>query len=139
MVIEVHTVPTVANSTILATYRFAGNSPRNQTISLFIRRLFDNINELTKEPRHPKWKGINVAATVPGWVRHEAAQKWIDENITARRAPTRSGPNRNLAATNSNQEEFFAQLRDLPEDQQKELLQQFLEFMRQNKIDQASR
>ena len=29
---------------------------------------------------HPKWKEVNLAANVPGWIRFQAAQEWLDRN-----------------------------------------------------------
>jgi uncharacterized protein len=33
---------------------------------------------LQKPPRHPKWREVNIAATLPGWTRFVAAQQWLD-------------------------------------------------------------
>jgi hypothetical protein len=34
-----------------------------------VERLFANWEKFQSPPRHPKWKEVNLAATVPGWTR----------------------------------------------------------------------
>jgi hypothetical protein len=29
-------------------------------------------------PRHPKWRDVNLAATVPGWTRHSLAEQMLE-------------------------------------------------------------
>lgn len=71
-------IPTVANATILACYNFPETTERYQSIAKFTTKLFDNIDKFRDGPRHPKWKEVNLAAEVPGWIRFKAAQDWID-------------------------------------------------------------
>jgi TRAP-type uncharacterized transport system substrate-binding protein len=72
--------PTVANATILATYNFPEQTERYQSLAKFTQKLFDNIDKFRDGPRHPKWKEVNIAAEVPGWIRFKPAQEWIDAN-----------------------------------------------------------
>jgi uncharacterized protein len=75
-------IPTIANSIVLAVYAWPENTERYRRIANFVNRFFNNIDKLMLEPRDPKWRSINLAAQVPGWIRFKAAQEWIDANAT---------------------------------------------------------
>jgi TRAP transporter TAXI family solute receptor len=75
-------VSTIANASILATYAWPENTDRYRKVANFVNKFFDNIQKFMFEPRHPKWREINLAAEVPGWVRFKAAQQWLDNHKT---------------------------------------------------------
>jgi TRAP-type uncharacterized transport system substrate-binding protein len=54
------------------------NADRYRRIQRFVEIFFPKIDEFRKPPRHQKWREVNIAATLPGWPRFEAAQAWID-------------------------------------------------------------
>ena len=72
------TVSTVASGIMLAVYNWPEGSERYQKLEAFTRKFFDNIDKFRDESRHPKWKEINLAADVPGWVRFKPAQMWLE-------------------------------------------------------------
>ena len=72
-------VPTVAGAMLLAVYNWAPNTERYQRVTNFINELFTNIDKFSTPGHHPKWKEINLAATVPGWTRFQPAQDWLDK------------------------------------------------------------
>jgi uncharacterized protein len=43
-------------------------------------RLFSKIGEFQKPPRHPKWREVNLASTLPAWTRFEPAEIWLNLN-----------------------------------------------------------
>ena len=49
----------------------------------FVDELFDRIDRLQSPGYDPKWKDVNPAARVPGLVRFQAAQEWLDRNANA--------------------------------------------------------
>lgn len=73
-------VPTVASSVVLAVYAWPEDSDDYQRVANFVKVFFDNIGRFSDPSRHPKWREINLAATVPGWVRFKPAQQWLDAN-----------------------------------------------------------
>lgn len=79
---EGQTVSTVASGIVLAVYNWPENTERYQKLDLFVRKFFDNIDKFRDDSRHPKWKDINLAAEVPGWVRFKPAQVWLDARKT---------------------------------------------------------
>jgi uncharacterized protein len=77
---EGETVPTVASSVVLAAYAWPEDSDDYQRVADFVKVFFDNIGQFQDPSRHPKWREINLAATVPGWIRFKPAQEWLDSN-----------------------------------------------------------
>jgi uncharacterized protein len=82
LIAEGQTVPTIANATVLATYAWPENSDRYRKVANFVKKFFDNIDKFMVEPRHPKWREINLAATVPGWQRFKPAEEWLNLHKT---------------------------------------------------------
>jgi uncharacterized protein len=77
---EGQVVPTVAGSVVLAAYTWPENTDGYRRIANFVRLFFDNIDRFSDPSRHPKWREVNLAATVPGWTRFRAAQEWLDSH-----------------------------------------------------------
>lgn len=73
-------VPTLAGSIVLAVYNWPEGSDRYEKTANFVRKFFDNFDRFLDPARHPKWRDVNLAATVPGWTRFKAAQEWLDAN-----------------------------------------------------------
>jgi TRAP-type uncharacterized transport system substrate-binding protein len=69
-------VETVAVSVVLITYDWARDD-RRRPVDKFVQALFENIDKLKKPPHHPKWREVDLAATLPGWKRYEAAKNWL--------------------------------------------------------------
>ncbi len=61
----------------------SGDNDRRQRIEKFVEAFFTRINDFKKPPRHPKWREVNLAASLPGWTRFEAAQNWLDRQRVA--------------------------------------------------------
>jgi len=47
-------------------------------VEKFVAAFFPRIVDFQKPPRHVKWREVNLAATLAGWKRFEAAQSWLD-------------------------------------------------------------
>lgn len=73
-------VDTIAVSCVLIAYNWEKDTDRYQRISRFVEAFFPRIAEFQKPPRHPKWKEANLAAVLPGWKRHGAAEEWLAKN-----------------------------------------------------------
>jgi len=71
-------IPTIAVSTALVSYNWPGGSNRYQRVARFTDHLFSRIDKLQVAGFDPKWKTINLGATVPGLARYPAAQEWLD-------------------------------------------------------------
>lgn len=71
-------VTTIAVPTVLVAFNWPVKSNRFQRVARFVDRLFSRIEMLQEPGFDPKWKSINLAATVPGLARFPAAQSWLD-------------------------------------------------------------
>ena len=56
------------------------NQDRYSRVQRFVEAFFPKIAEFQKPPRHVKWREVNLAATLPGWKRFDAAQAWLDQH-----------------------------------------------------------
>ena len=59
-------VSTIAVPTALVAFNWPAKSNRSQRVARFVDHLFSRIDRLQAPGFDPKWKSINLAATVPG-------------------------------------------------------------------------
>src|SRR5438046_7790596 len=78
-------VSTIAVPTVLVAYNWQPQTNRYQRVARFVDFLFTRIDKLQAAGFDPKWKSINLAATVPGLDRFAAAQEWLDRQAGAAR------------------------------------------------------
>ena len=62
------TVETIAVGAVLAVYNHQ-NADRRDRITRFSRALALKYDMFLRPPRHPKWRDVSLAATVPGWTK----------------------------------------------------------------------
>ena len=116
-------VETIAAGNVLAAFNWPEDHPRYQKVARFIDAFFSRFEELKQPGFQPKWKDVNIGATVSGWTRFKAAQEWLDSH----RQPV-------AGADPSLQREFasFAArqdvLSDISEQEKKALFEEFLEW-----------
>ena len=79
-------VATIAVPTALVAYNWPINSNRFERVARFVDYLFSRVGKLQAPGFDPKWKSINLAATVPGLSRFSAAQAWLDGHPRATQA-----------------------------------------------------
>jgi len=80
-------IDTISVPTALVSYNWPPESDRYRRVTRFVDRLFGNIGKLQAPGFDPKWKTINLGATVPGLERFLPAQQWLDHQ--GRKAPAR--------------------------------------------------
>ena len=68
---------------VLIAYNWPKNTERYRRVEKFVPAFFPRIVDFQKPPRHVKWREVNLAATLAGWKRFEAAQAWLDRNNVA--------------------------------------------------------
>jgi TRAP-type uncharacterized transport system substrate-binding protein len=71
-------ISTIAVPSVLVAYNWPADSNRYQRVARFTDLLFSRIEKLQEPGFDPKWKSINLGATVPGLTRFPAAQAWLD-------------------------------------------------------------
>ena len=70
-------VDTLAVGSVLAVYAWPTGSARYRSVARFVTQLFTHFDRLQQPPAHPKWKEVNLAATVPGWTRFPVATEEV--------------------------------------------------------------
>jgi TRAP-type uncharacterized transport system substrate-binding protein len=69
-------IQTIAVPSVLAVFNWPGDNERAKRVGRFIDYLFERFPKLQSEAGyHPKWKDLNLAATVPGWKRYAPMQE----------------------------------------------------------------
>jgi TRAP-type uncharacterized transport system substrate-binding protein len=80
-------VSTIAVPTVLVAFNWPKASNRYQRVARFVDYLFSRIDRLQAPGFDPKWKSINLAATVPGLARFAAAEEWLNRKARGAQAP----------------------------------------------------
>jgi len=72
-------VETIAVPAVLAAFNWSKGSEREKKIGRMVERTFANWSTFQKPPFHPKWRDVNLAATVPGWTRLDSAERELQK------------------------------------------------------------
>jgi TRAP-type uncharacterized transport system substrate-binding protein len=78
LVAEGQKIETIAVPAVLSVFNWPKGSDRYRRIERFTERLFAKWDQFLVAPRHPKWRDVNLGATVPGWTRHIIAQQMLE-------------------------------------------------------------
>ncbi|MEA2982686.1 MAG: uncharacterized protein QOF09_4509 [Alphaproteobacteria bacterium] len=116
-------VDSIAVGAVLIAYNWPQNTDRYRRIAKFIDALFPKIAEFQKAPRHPKWREVNLTATVPGTKRFPAAEEWLKANRESQPRP----------ADRQQFEKFLARngegaSANIPDAQREQLFREFLKW-----------
>jgi uncharacterized protein len=76
-------IDTIAVPAVLAVYNWKTKKDRLRRVQRFVERLFENWDKLQRAPNHPKWRDVNIAATVPGWNRFGPAEDALQRLLKA--------------------------------------------------------
>jgi TRAP-type uncharacterized transport system substrate-binding protein len=78
-------IQTIAVPSVLAVFNWPGENERARRVARFIDYLFERFPKLQSEPGyHPKWKDLNLAATIPGWKRYAPMQDKLAKLVNPR-------------------------------------------------------
>jgi TRAP-type uncharacterized transport system substrate-binding protein len=84
LILPGQSIDTIGTRSVLIAYNWPKGSDRYRLLDLFVHTLFSRFSELPRfselqsGPHHPKWREVNLAATLPGWSRFPPAQRWLD-------------------------------------------------------------
>jgi uncharacterized protein len=122
------TVQSIATASVLISFNWQPGSIRYTRVAKFTDAFFSKFENLLKPPRHPLWKTVNLAGTIPGWKRFPAAQEWLD-NAKKENASSLGGSFRKFIA------EKASQLKEDTTDPavQERLFKQFMEWSQASK------
>jgi TRAP-type uncharacterized transport system substrate-binding protein len=80
-------VRTIAVPTAIVAFNWPRASDRYRRVARLTDHLFERLEKLQEPGFHPKWKDVNLAASVPGLDRFAAAQDWLDRRLAASEPP----------------------------------------------------
>jgi len=105
-------VDTLAVGTVLIATNWPKDSERYRKIEKFVAAFFTRLGALQAPPRHPKWREVNLAASLPGWTRFAAAQAWLAQHRELAGGHDDEAPfmNARSAAAPPDREQPFGQL-----------------------------
>jgi hypothetical protein len=70
-------IDTIAVPAVLAVFNWPKNTDRYRRVQRFTEALFTKWDKFSEPQRHPKWRDVNLAATVPGWTRWSVAEEML--------------------------------------------------------------
>ena len=86
-------ISTLSVGTVLAVYNWPAGTERYRNVAHFVDTLFGRLAELRMSHYHPKWREVDIHASVGGWTRFEPASQWIKSVERDFDTPTRvAGP-----------------------------------------------
>lgn len=135
LVAEGARVDTLAVPAVLAVYNWGKKSDRYRRVERFVQALFTKWDKFQQPPRHPKWRDVNLAATVPGWTRWSVAEDMLKQLNTQASAQSANSPS---------SAEFEAFLKttgsgaaNLSQQQREALFRQFIEWRQSHPAQQT--
>jgi uncharacterized protein len=138
------TVPTVANRALLVAHAWPEDSVRYNRLAKFVDAFFSKIDRFHDRARHPKWREINLAADIPGWIRFKPAADWIAQHRLTGQA---RGPADDADGLHADRRALFAEFLDdytatrhnkLTSTDQEELFARFDDFVRRRHASRVS-
>jgi TRAP transporter TAXI family solute receptor len=118
-------VPTVATGLVLLAVTSGEGSGSAARVARFVETVFPRFAELQAEGRHPKWREVNLAASLPGFKRNAAAASWL---LGAQDRP--KGPV--TAKADAIQGPRLVRSPSMSREQKETLFQRFIEWQRGN-------
>jgi TRAP-type uncharacterized transport system substrate-binding protein len=111
-------VTTLATGMVLLAARGKRDAASGARIDRFVSALFPRFAELQR--RHPKWRDVNLAASVPGLKRNAAAEAWLASQEAEKVKP--------VAASASAEGPSLPEM--MSKERQEALFKQFIEWKR---------
>jgi len=114
-------VATIATGMVLLAAKSKTDPGSQQRVDRFVAAVFPRFAELQAQGRHPKWREVNLAASLPGFKRTRAAEAWL--------AARPAEPARPMAAS-AGQTPALPESLVMSKEQQEALFTRFIEWQR---------
>src|SRR5713101_4731984 len=124
LVPEGQPVETLGVPAVLAVFNWQKGSDRYRRVERFTEAFFTKWDKFRAPPRHPKWRDVNLAATVPGWTRWSVA----DEMLRRLRAKEPEVASADFSTFLKNKDPAAA---NLTQEQRDALFREFLQWQKQ--------
>jgi len=130
LVPEGQPVETLGVPAVLAVFNWAKGTDRYRRVERFTQAFFNKWEKFREPQRHPKWRDVNLAATVPGWTRWGVAEDLL-----------RRLREKEPAFAQATSEDFSKFLNDkgftkLTSEQRETIFREFLQWQKQRNSDQ---
>jgi len=129
LVPEDQSVDTIAVPAVLAVVNWSRRTDRYRRVERFVESLFTKWDKFREAPRHPKWRDVNLAASVPGWTRWGVADE-ILKRIRSKDAAEVQPTSGEFAAFLNNRVSVPANLTD---EQRESLFRDFLQWRKKQR------
>ena len=123
LVREGEPVDTIAVPAALAVFNWPKGHDRYRRVERFVEHLFTKWDKFREPPRHPKWRDVNLAATVPGWTRWGVADEML------KRLKQQGAPEAKVSSADFSS--FVARNTNLAPEQREVLFNEFLDWLNQ--------
>jgi TRAP-type uncharacterized transport system substrate-binding protein len=123
-------IDTLAVPAVLAVFNWPKGTDRYRRVQRFTEALFTKWGKFSEHQRHPKWREVNLAASVPGWTRWSVAEEMLRR--MKQKDPT-------IAEFESFLNFQSPALGDLTQEQRKGLFDAFLNWQKQRSSAQQQR
>jgi TRAP-type uncharacterized transport system substrate-binding protein len=132
LVPEDHPVETLGVPAVLAVYNWPQGSDRYRRVERFTETLFNKWGKFREPPRHPKWRDVNLAATVPGWTRSSVAEEML-RRLREKEVVAEQATSTEFSAFLKNKGPAFA---NLTQEQRESIFRDFLLWQKQRNRSQ---
>src|SRR3984893_15892184 len=129
LVAEDQPVDTIAVPAVLVVVNWSRGTDRYRRVERFVRYLFTKWDKFREPPRHPKWRDVNLAASVPGWTRWGVADEML-KRIRSKDAAELQPTSGEFAAFLNNRVSVPANLTD---EQRESLFRDFLQWRKKQR------
>ncbi len=136
-------IDTIAVPAVLAVFNWPKNTDRYRRVRRFTEALFTKWDKFIEPQRHPKWRDVNLAATVPGWTRWSVAEEMLSrmqkdprvaefqQKDESQQKDMRAGDSWQKDMRAGDSWSFLKSVINLTEEQREELYHEFLQRQKQ--------
>jgi TRAP transporter TAXI family solute receptor len=132
LVPEGQTADTIGVPAVLAVFNWPKGSDRYRRVERFTEAFFTKWDKFREPPRHPKWRDVNLAATVPGWTRWSVSEEML-RRLRSQDVADSQVASTDLSAFLKNKGSAFA---NLTQEQREAIFLEFLQWQKQRNIGQ---
>lgn len=130
-------IETIAVPAVLAVYNWAPDSDRYRRLALFVDALFSKLPQLQQPPFHPKWREVSPSATLPGWIRFQPAQEWLDSHASKTDVLDSHASKTDVSESRDQFEQFLAEthaVRSNRREDREALFQRFVKWQKKHPV-----
>ena len=127
-------IDTIVVPAVLAVFNWPKNTDRYRRVQRLTEALFTKWDKFMEPHRHPKWRDVNLAATVPGWTRWSVAEEMLSQDSRVaefQQKDMRAGDSWQKDMRAGDSWSFLKSVINLTEEQREELYHEFLQRQKQ--------